>query len=212
MNKQTFREVRWFSSPGYIIHTLDDKQLEPIWQEINKIQNGEIRKDNRNNLAGNISREFVLEDCHSHVENIAFGLMDSFEKQTNWMQRNCNSNVENSTIILREAWVNFQKKYEFNPAHNHSGALSFVIWMKIPYTYEEENGDNLANKKSKGAFEFTWADASGNIREDLLPVDSTYEGTMCLFPSKLRHTVYPFYSSDEERITVSGNLYFNNRK
>jgi hypothetical protein len=29
---------------------------------------------------------------------------------------------------------------------------------------------------------------------------------MILFPAKMMHTVYPFYSSDDFRISISGNL------
>ena len=39
-----------------------------------------------------------------------------------------------------------------------------------------------------------------------LPVDKTWEGMMLMFPSKLHHSVYPFYTSDEKRISVSGNI------
>jgi hypothetical protein len=34
------------------------------------------------------------------------------------------------------------------------------------------------------------------------------ENTLLLFPAKLTHAVYPFYSSDDYRISVSGNVVF----
>ena len=37
-----------------------------------------------------------------------------------------------------------------------------------------------------------------------------YEGFMLFFPAKLRHCVYPFYETDEPRISIAGNLsYFD---
>ena len=42
----------------------------------------------------------------------------------------------------------------------------------------------------------------------LIDVDKSFEGKMLVFPSKLQHLVYPFYTSDEHRITVSGNVNF----
>ena len=32
---------------------------------------------------------------------------------------------------------------------------------------------------------------------------------MVLFPSQLRHQVYPFYNCDEERVSISGNVFIN---
>ena len=40
----------------------------------------------------------------------------------------------------------------------------------------------------------------------VLPIDKAWEGTMILFPSSLNHNVYPFYTSDDYRISISGNL------
>ena len=32
---------------------------------------------------------------------------------------------------------------------------------------------------------------------------------MWIFPAQLRHRVNPFYSKEQERISVSGNIFFN---
>ena len=38
------------------------------------------------------------------------------------------------------------------------------------------------------------------------------EGTMLLFPSDLKHSVYPFYKCDDERVSISGNIYLDGFK
>ena len=38
------------------------------------------------------------------------------------------------------------------------------------------------------------------------PLDKKFEGTMLFFPSWLQHQVYPFYTSDEKRVSLSGNI------
>ena len=48
----------------------------------------------------------------------------------------------------------------------------------------------------------------GDIFPLELDVDKSFEGQMVMFPSKLQHLVYPFYTSDDYRITVSGNINF----
>jgi hypothetical protein len=45
-----------------------------------------------------------------------------------------------------------------------------------------------------------------------LPVDKTFEGKIAFFPSKLSHCVYPFYSSDGIRISISGNIKLDSKK
>ena len=41
-----------------------------------------------------------------------------------------------------------------------------------------------------------------------LNVDKSYVGKMIMFKSSQVHGVYPFYTSNDYRITVSGNLVF----
>ena len=51
-------------------------------------------------------------------------------------------------------------------------------------------------------------DLLGEPMFDSIPVDKSFEGKMLMFSASQYHAVYPFYTSDEERITVSGNLKF----
>ena len=37
-------------------------------------------------------------------------------------------------------------------------------------------------------------------------MEKTLEGNMVMFPSRLHHQVYPFYESDKERVSISGNI------
>ena len=39
-----------------------------------------------------------------------------------------------------------------------------------------------------------------------IEVDKSYEGVCCFFPSKLKHMVYPFYTSERKRVSISGNI------
>jgi hypothetical protein len=113
---------------------------------------------------------------------------------------------------LESLWINLQKKYEFNPNHNHSGDYSFVIWIRIPYDLKDElNLANCrnANEPCNSLFEFCFLSSSGDIQSLPLMIDKSWEGTMIMFPSWLNHTVYPFYTSDDYRISISGNINVN---
>ena len=40
--------------------------------------------------------------------------------------------------MLTALWVNYMKKHEFNPPHDHSDQLSFVIFLKVPEEITKE--------------------------------------------------------------------------
>jgi hypothetical protein len=64
----------------------------------------------------------------------------------------------------------------------------------------------LANPNLAGHFAFHFTDTLGDIRTYSIPADKTQENSILLFPARMKHSVFPFYSSDDYRITVSGNF------
>ena len=63
--------------------------------------------------------------------------------------------------------------------------------------------------ESASSFQFVWTrkgEEYCNVTDvSLSPED---EGRMLFFPGELNHQVYPFYGTEEERITISGNVEF----
>ena len=202
-----------FQNYGVLSHKFTDAELAPVWKEINSIQdNFDKHSDQKNNsnLAGNIQKEYSLVESNSHLEELIRPLVEQYDMYSSY-----NSSVKNcitDSYKLKGSWVNFQKKHEFNPNHNHGGFMSFVIWLKIPYSIEKEK-QNLSginsNTNIPGHFQFVYSSILGDIMTHMVPVDSSMENTIMVFPSKLIHTVYPFYTSDDYRISVSGNFYFD---
>jgi len=41
---------------------------------------------------------------------------------------------------------------------------------------------------------------------EILNVENGWEGRVVMFPAKLLHVVYPFYTSNGYRISIAGNL------
>tara|TARA_R110000737_G_scaffold111493_1_gene144454 strand:+ start:123 stop:710 length:588 start_codon:yes stop_codon:yes gene_type:complete len=114
---------------------------------------------------------------------------------------------ENRPLYLHSLWVNYMKKHEFNPPHDHTGVLSFIIFVKIPYNLkEEENQFPITNLQHTSKLGFLNTLSDGSIKLKVIDVDKSYEGKMLMFPSAQLHEVFPFYTSDDYRITVSGNL------
>jgi hypothetical protein len=121
------------------------------------------------------------------------------------------SNQEEFKLELFNTWVNFQKKHEFNPIHTHDGVFSFVIWHKVPFHQKDEYARFPHMKEAQikaGHFAFIVTSQMGKIVQHDMCVDNTWEGKMALFPAELNHIVYPFYTSDDYRISISGNVGF----
>ena len=201
----------FFNNLGFLKKTLSDSDLAPIKLEIESIQKNFESADPINHvLAGNIQQEYYLDDCKQHVENFLLPLIDEYDYYFA-ISKSMDFLSKGVPIYLENLWVNFQKKHEFNPNHRHSGMMSFVIWIKIPYTKESEEvvapGKN-SNKNCSGMFEFQYTNALGDVCYHDIEVADLKENTLLLFPAQLSHCVYPFYSSDDYRISVSGNFKF----
>lgn len=105
-------------------------------------------------------------------------------------------------------WVNKMSRTEFNPYHKHRGIYSYVIWLKIPYDYEEEKKHfPYSDMALTSCFCFMTACDRGLVQYPI-PVDKSYEWELILFPATLQHCVYPFFTSDKERISIAGNLLY----
>lgn len=215
MNKEHYRHLT--GTDGYQTFKLPPDVLLEIKPLIDKIQNNFSNSPLANHtLAGQIDHEYKL----------SLG-----NKAVNFIKESSNHFLDNSELYVKslikqfgekpsplnlswegKCWVNFQKKYEYNPIHSHSGVISFVIWYQIPFNYEDERvmgagKDALHNKSTtnNGQFNFVFHNGSQVVTQGF-NMDKTWNGYMAMFPSSLGHMVYPFYTSDNYRITISGNI------
>ena len=114
-----------------------------------------------------------------------------------------------SNINISQSWIVSQYKGEYNPWHQHSGHLSSVIYLKVPKGmdafFEKEGEDHYP---VGGAIQFMQGDKQ-NFRNDTLTFRPEV-GKMLIFPSWLKHSVYPF-DVDGERRSMSFNAYYVSR-
>ena len=128
----------------YCCTQLPEGVIDYLWKCIEKAEENNI--DHRHDLAGNISKSLLLEDRDDYIINHYFSALcrsDIREKIADRVQESFRSampTIGGHTFdpYMNRLWVNYQKKYEFNPLHDHSGMFSFVIWMKIPYEHDNE--------------------------------------------------------------------------
>jgi len=198
---------------------LPKDMIDYLWERIDVAKKKKINV--KKELAGHVSHSYKLEDPQNlvieNLFNVVFNSVDN-PKMFEFI------NMELKCIFIRisskefgleprlgDMWVNFQKKGEFQPIHDHSGTFSFVIWMDIPYHWKDEAKLPFAKsgceKPPGGNFSFvTSDDTSRRVRDSIIQMSPEMNGYCCFFPSNLPHLVYPFYTSDKDRISISGNI------
>ena len=108
-------------------------------------------------------------------------------------------------IHLVHSWIVSQYAGEYNPYHHHGGDISAVVYLKIPDGMEEELKKEYEDHyPSNGLIEFMYGE-NQDMRSDNIKFKPEV-GTMLLFPSYLKHFVYPFYC-DGERRSMSFNAH-----
>jgi hypothetical protein len=194
--------VKSFPNQHYYDGKLTEQEQEDLTIAVNKIWDSEHKIPVNEQLAGHIESEFVLTFTAKKIilPRIYEGVTKICESEGRPVHKwHCDT-----------AWVNFQKKYEVNPCHIHSGNYSFVLWLNIPFNYEDETNRKEVVKSTQShqasTFCAAYTDITGNIRLENFFLDKKDNGKFIIFPSKLAHFVYPFYTSEDYRISISGNI------
>lgn len=192
-----------FPNCGYIDHTFLDQDLEPIRSEISNIeQKFETYDQVDHTFTSTVKKEYVIKESFDHLSGLVLPFVGAY-------LNHFNIEDSDSDAYLHSAWVNFQAKQEFFAPHTHKGAFSFVLYLQVPFTIEQEKEYLSSNNKQVStttSFNFFYNDALGEIKPHSIPVDKTWENKMIFFPGRMLHSVNPFFSSDKYRIAVSGNI------
>ena len=195
---------------GWIEYKLNDQEMDYVWRCIDN-KKGNVKS----RLAGNIDSSYALLDRGDWFYTKTI-LPLCIEYANRFRNRGELSGVSKiHPYFLEEWWVNYQKQNEFNPLHNHSGIYSFVLWMKIPFSFKEQNRNPIAQRSNNpriSSFNFSYSNILGEVTDHEYKLGSEDEGLMLFFPSRLSHQVYPFYGCDEDRISVSGNISLDSSK
>ena len=157
-------------------------------------------QDYRNRLAGILKEEYEYKDKGMFVQEIAqiLGVYDeAFQKWKSERYKN------KPHYVLTSLWVNFMKKHEYNPPHDHADQLSLVIFLDVPNEIKEEAKAFKGQSGGPGSLSFVYGEGNRQAitYQSIIPQNRD----MFIFPSWLKHYVAPFYS-DVTRISVSGNV------
>ena len=164
-----------------------------------------LQANARSRLAGHIDKELFYEKedrdwfkqeafqyFHAHITALQEQWLPDMKKVRSWE--------------LPNLWINYMKAGEYNPPHVHSGELSFVIYLKVPKEIEGDARVYGAAHPGPGAIDFLYGQPTMHHKTHITAFPRARD--IFIFPANLLHTVSPF-RCEGERISVSGNLFFN---
>src|SRR5210317_773605 len=137
---------------------------------------------------------------HSFLsKNIYDWFMRAYHHYLDW------NNIKQYQTHLNSIWINEMKANEYNPVHVHQGTLftglSSVMILKLPKNYGLEY--SAADSPSNGKLQLLGSSSGQFAKVDYQPI--LKERDFFIFPYDIRHTVYPFNSTDEIRRTLAAN-------
>jgi len=176
---------------------LSDEQKSVKWDWSHKLV-GKVSKEIQIPVANSGDRDFLFkvmrQACLDYLKYII-----SKNRSYKWIEiagDGVKPTLDN--IHLTHSWIVSQYAGEYNPYHHHSGDFSAVIYLKIPPKMQEELDKELEDHyPTNGLIEFMYGENS-DMRSDTIKFKPEV-GTMLMFPSYLKHFVYPFYSEGERR-------------
>jgi hypothetical protein len=177
-----------------ITDTFRNKLLEGAEEARNKNQTYQDK------LAGIIKGEYSYLSKEKYLPELAqcLGIYDAaFQKFKGEVYK------QKPEYMVMALWVNYMKKHEYNPPHDHSDSLSLVIFLDVPQEIIKEQKDYVGKSGGPGSLSFLYGEGTRQAitYQSIIPQNND----MYIFPSWLKHYVAPFYS-DVTRISVSGNI------
>ena len=157
------------------------------------------------NLIGHIKEEYSFQNLELPDELIMYLEDACHHGPFGEVAKSIDVLSHSAAPTIESMWCNFQKKHEFNPLHVHSGFASFIIFVNIPYDLEDETNHFVCADEMEATSKLFFLNYLPNTNRPYLRpvnVDKSFEGKMVMFDAQKPHQVYPFYTSDDYRITV----------
>ena len=203
MNNIPYEYFHW--GPFLTRMKITDNEIQKV------LEMGRQTKDDfRTNLAGIIKEEYKFSDNNANL------FMDTFspyfkvymEKLIDYNRQPLLRNV--TSLKIGKVWINKMKANEYNPQHIHSGDLSFVMYLSIPDDLKKEREEYKGTSAGPGTITFMYGEPNPTDKYSYFATQQNFlpeNGDFFIFPANLTHQVIPF-SSDTTRISVAGNVYF----
>ena len=199
-------------SPMIMESTVPDKFVEIVNDTADKVLGSEtasVEWDWSHKLVGKVHKEVQIPVRNKEHRELLFTTMrgacvdylkESIKNNTayGWKKIAGDAVPTMDNIHMAHSWVVSQYAGEYNPWHHHSGDFSSVIYLKLPPKMNEEIKEDWKDHyPANGLIEFMFGENQG-FRSDNLKFKPKV-GKLLMFPSWLKHFVYPFKSKGERR-------------
>jgi len=224
------KEMKWYVPFGPIIveAVISDELHNILITRGDQIRDGthpnpaitKDANDYRDRLAGNLSEEYSYEGAFTENEDsiitkelefLARKFLECAQKAGKISNAKKLADSWMNLSMKKPLWVNYMKSGEWNPAHNHTGDISCVTYLRVPKEIEEENKKQEHTKKSNtpsaGRIEWQFGNVGMKFSSGGF-IRAPEEKKIYFFPASLSHLVYPF-KSNVERVSVSCNFSCN---
>jgi len=155
-------------------------------------------------LAGDLKNEINIKESLKYIERFKQELslhVSRFVQQPvndlTFYQKDVNPDAVRTSPDI---WLNEMMPHDHNPLHNHSGLLSFVLYVDVDQMIREEHMQQEGTVSSRGLIHFVSERSNESIKFN------PKAGDILVFGSSHQHTVYPF-KTNAKRISIAGNIY-----
>ena len=189
--------------------------VNEVGDDVLSDNNKSAQWDFSNKLVGKVSAEVQIPITDKNTKKyladtmkkgclIYLNKMIEFNRAYGWNKISSNApTIDN--IHIAQSWIVSQYAGEYNPWHKLSGEFSAVIYLKLPDGMEGEyKKDEQDHYPANGLIEFMYGEAL-DFRSDGVKFKPEI-GKFLVFPSYLKHFVYPFNVQGERR-SMSFNAY-----
>ena len=189
--------------------------MNEVGDDVLNDNNKSAQWDFSNKLVGKVSAEVQIPITDKNTKKyladtmkkgclIYLNKMIEFNRAYGWNKISSKApTIDN--IHIAQSWIVSQYAGEYNPWHKHSGDFSAVIYLKLPDGMEGEyKRDEQDHYPANGLIEFMYGEAQ-DFRSDGVKFKPEI-GKFLVFPSYLKHFVYPFNVQGERR-SMSFNAY-----
>jgi hypothetical protein len=203
--------MKWFYpywGPLVVKTQTTEAFVNKLLEEGDKAKN--MKQDNSSELAGVLDKQYYYKEFKEWFNPRFEPVITLYQSKLNeylspeHMQEQFGNKIP-FNIEVKSLWINYQKQYEYQPIHKHTGDLSFVIYLQVPKEIEQEvkEKEGTHNNSGPGKINFTTGPHmpfSITTYDELPKVRDVF-----IFPAWVQHYVNSF-KSDVERISVSGNI------
>jgi len=200
MTEKNFRTLYRPFGPSIGQTSIPEDLINKINNYIDELIKDEERAKKQNVgkiLAGNVTQEFDLDRQFA----VKCGWTEFLSKECAlWVKEATGKKMTKFNLI--GSWVVRQFQNEYNPIHFHGGHVSGVGYLKVPKSL---GGTFQENKRNNNNGEIHLIHGSRQFLSDAVFKIKPKVGNFYYFPNYLLHTVYPFYSENEERRSISFN-------